>query len=408
MKFLVIGYIWLYTHRPFEVWPVLADFQIERLYMIAMVSAWLLSPNRRLPPNFLHVAFFGFLSALLAAFLVSDYPDQGWKVVENVLKIFAFYVILCSSIRSSSDLKIVIVGFLAASALYQLHSLWEYRCGRHVYRMGTARMVGVDQYLGDPNSFAASVVYAIPFAICLLPVARKRLHQGLLIAYALLGASCIFLTGSRTGMAGLIVLLSLVILFSKKRLRYLLVIALLAVVGFPFLPEDRKERFMTLIDSSRGPANAQESADARSRYFTIALELWGQQPILGYGPGSFKIVSGSGQPAHTLYGEVLAEMGTLGALALLGVLAGFVHNHRKISAMYVGIPWRERDFLFWLSLAIQASILLHLFMGLGGHNTYRHTWLWFGAFQILATEFALHEPPPPDEQIQEDELLESA
>ena len=49
--------------------------------------------------------------------------------------------------------------------LYMSHSLREYVQGRHVYRMGIARMVGVDSTLGDPNAFGGSLVYALPIAL---------------------------------------------------------------------------------------------------------------------------------------------------------------------------------------------------------------------------------------------------
>ena len=32
------------------------------------------------------------------------------------------------------------------------------------------------------------------------------------------------------------------------------------------------------------------------------------------------------------------------------------------------------------------AVVLLLLMGLGGHNLYRYTWLWFGAFQAVALD----------------------
>ena len=53
--------------------------------------------------------------------------------------------------------------FLAVMALYMLHSVWEYKNGRHVFRMAIARLVGVDKTMGDPNTFGATIVYTLPF-----------------------------------------------------------------------------------------------------------------------------------------------------------------------------------------------------------------------------------------------------
>ena len=40
MIYLLGGYLWLYVHRPFEVWPALGALQIERVYMIFMLVYW--------------------------------------------------------------------------------------------------------------------------------------------------------------------------------------------------------------------------------------------------------------------------------------------------------------------------------------------------------------------------------
>lgn len=59
----------------------------------------------------------------------------------------------------------MLLAFLAVMAIYMMHSLWEYHNGRHTFRMGIARLIGVDDTNGDPNSFGATIVYALPFVV---------------------------------------------------------------------------------------------------------------------------------------------------------------------------------------------------------------------------------------------------
>jgi hypothetical protein len=40
MRWLLIGYMLLFIHRPFEVWPWLGDLHIERIYMLLTIAAW--------------------------------------------------------------------------------------------------------------------------------------------------------------------------------------------------------------------------------------------------------------------------------------------------------------------------------------------------------------------------------
>jgi O-antigen ligase len=146
-----------------------------------------------------------------------------------------------------------------------------------------------------------------------------------------------------------------------------------------------------LVDPSYGPANAQESAESRQVFFKQAVELWQRSPLLGFGPDSFRIASGTGMQTHSLYGQLFAEVGLAGMITFGAVLMCFVLNARDIARCYAGIPWAERGFPFWLSTSILVAVVLLLVQGLGGHNLFRYNWLWFGAFQAIALKCAQEE-----------------
>ena len=39
MLWILIGYMFLFIHRPFEIWPALGTLHIERLYMLGTLLA---------------------------------------------------------------------------------------------------------------------------------------------------------------------------------------------------------------------------------------------------------------------------------------------------------------------------------------------------------------------------------
>src|SRR5271156_5084239 len=49
MHWLLIGYMFLFIHRPFEFWTVLGDMHIERLYVVGVFLVWLVQPKRWCP-----------------------------------------------------------------------------------------------------------------------------------------------------------------------------------------------------------------------------------------------------------------------------------------------------------------------------------------------------------------------
>jgi O-antigen ligase len=377
--------MWLFIHRPFEVWPVLATVRLERVYMLTVLAIWLYSGSKGLLPNRLNWAFGFFAVVLVAAWLVSPYHELGTHTVENYFKVGVFFILLMTTVRDERQLRTIIIAFLVIMALYMLHSLREYGCGRYVWRMGTRRMVGVDATYNDPNTFAATLLYALPMLLPFWTKDASRRTKLLVFGYLALTVTCILLTGSRTGFLGLIFLGLIYVLFiSRRRFRLLLALAVAISLAWAVLPEDRQNRYLTIIDPSRGPSNAQTSADFRWEGFKIGVQLWRDNPILGIGPGAFSKASGTGMQAHNLYGQLLSELGTFGALALMGILLAFLANTVEMRRICRQFPERPQGFPLRVSMAVTISVLLLLFMGLAGHNLYRYTWMWFGAFQAIA------------------------
>src|SRR5439155_5123007 len=129
---------------------------------------------------------------------VSPWAEQGDVVVENWFKIVVFYVLLVSSAKDEKGLRRLVAGFLFVMAVYLLHSLREFAGGRYTFRMGIVRMIGVDSALGDPNSFGASIVFALPFVRAFWQSARAWWARPALAGYLVLSVGCILLTGSRS------------------------------------------------------------------------------------------------------------------------------------------------------------------------------------------------------------------
>jgi O-antigen ligase len=385
MRWLLIGYMFLFIDRPFEVWPWLGDLHIERVYMLFTLGVWAVYPNKRFLPNPQHAAYFAFGVAVLFAWAVSPWAAYGQPIVEDWLKIVVFYVLLVTCIHDEEGLKHVAVGFLAVMGLYLLHSFREYLAGRHTYRMGISRMIGVDTTLGDPNSFGASIVFALPIVAALWTagVGGKR-GRILLTGYVGLSALCILLTGSRSSLLGLLLWFTIIIWRTKYRFTALTSFVVAAPLAFVALPDSLQPRFETIIDPEVGPANAKESGEGRMLGLTMGLRQWGNNPLTGIGPGAWRPANHVKIESHNLYGQLVGETGTLGLLSFLALLGCFWANLQMIRRIRREVPAWENDLVFTLPSAIGVAVFLLLFMGNFGHNLFRFTWLWYGGFLIIA------------------------
>jgi O-antigen ligase len=402
MIWLLGGYMWLFIHRPFEVWPGLGSLQIERGYMLVTMLYWLVAPGKTFVQNRIHYALVFFGLALTGTWFLSPYADSPGctEVVENYFKVAVFYVLMITTVRDERSLRLLVLLYLAAVGLYMSHSLLEYCNGRYEWRMGTRRMIGVDITYRDPNAFAAALLCALPMTIPFWVEQPRRIPRSVLGGFCGLALLCILLTGSRCGFLGILIVTTMaVLLMTRQKTQAVIVLVFLGIGFFALLsvalPENLQDRYLTLIDPSRGPRNAQVSAEGRLVGWLTGLELWQESPLVGQGPGSYPVASGSGFQAHNLYGQVLSEMGLVGAVGLFGIVLCFGLNWletrrlRQQSDQWEvlfdpeGSP-RPPGFAYLLSRSVALTILLMLLLGFAGHNLYRYHWQWFGAFQAIA------------------------
>jgi O-Antigen ligase len=409
MHWLLIGYMFLFIHRPFEVWPMLGDLRIERVYMIVTILAWCVHSGKRLIPNLHHFAYAFFALSVLVAWVLSPWMERSQPLVEDYFKILVFYVLLVTTVRDEAALKKIIIGFVAVMGLYMTHSLREFLGGRHVYRMGIVRLIGVDSTMGDPNSFGATVVFSLPFVAALWRTGIAGLKGRIaLVGYTGLSGLCILLTGSRSSLLGLAFWALILILGSRRRFLYLGLLAAMSPLVFIALPESLQTRFETIINPEVGPANAKESGEGRIQGLLTGLELWSSHPLTGVGPGAWRPATKSGIESHNLYGQLVGELGTLGLIGFALVLVGFAVNAFRMKQIQREHPEWSLDLLFQVRSAVVVGVVLLLFMGNFGHNLFRYSWLWYGGFLVIARHCAetrleaLDEPTEFEEEAHED------
>lgn len=384
MRWLLIGYMYLFIHRPFEIWPFLGTFRIELLYALTIGAAWVISPSRRWLPNRLHLAFFSLAGAILFCWGVSPWSSTAFDHIYNYFALVYFYILLTSSIHEEEDLRLIVQAFFAIMALYALHSLYEFRCGRFVYRMAIPRLVGVDISHNDPNSFSASLLYALTLLPAAWVAGRSQAWRTFLVCHVALTVGCVALTGSRAGLVTLIFWVGITIWRSRFRWAFALAVVLSAPFLWSLLPPSLQNRFETIINPDAGPLNAKVSGQQRLLGLWLGVELFDKYPITGCGPGSWKKATGSSIESHNLYAQVIGELGLLGAIPFACVVLLFWRNTRRIARLYREHPHWERDFLYTLSWCLATALLLLLLNGNFGHNLFRYTWLWYGAFLIIA------------------------
>lgn len=204
---------------------------------------------------------------------------------------------------------------------------------------GFARILYVGRRLSgpinDPNFFGATLVFFIPLLVRETMMGNGRGIRVLGAALLALFVTALLLTQSRGGLLALGCALGLfVFVFDRRTLLFAAgVAAVLAAVAVALLSDELMTRFEVMFSSLDDAAQADQSIEGRLASWQVAIELFFQNPLLGVGSGNYNlhfqdtalelglIFRGEGRSAHSLYLEILAELGIVG-LAVFVILAG--------------------------------------------------------------------------------------
>ena len=388
MNWLLVGYMWLFVHRPFEIWTFLGALRIERVYMLFVIAVWLIGVGEKRPlGNIFTPAVFLFTLAITAATMFSPYTDifengdfQDW------IKYIVFYVILMTSVKTEHDLKIIVSGFSVVCFLFIGHSYWEYLNGRIAYAAGASRLIGVGVTFSEFNDYGTTIVCMLPMVFPLITLCKKYWHYLFILGYILLTLLSVMLTGSRTAFIMVIALMILPVLFSRHRFKLIPILLAAVPLGWMAMPESLQNRYRSIWDP-----NVSELANANMRGRTAGfyggLENWSHNPVFGVGPAQHGTALGQRHQAHNLPGQLAGETGTLGVAAFLFMFSCFGINHINIRKNYKFLLEKnlgsEGLYCWRVSLAIMCSVCMLLLQGIGLHNAYRFPWVWFGAFHAL-------------------------
>jgi hypothetical protein len=171
---------------------------------------------------------------------------------------------------------------------------------------------------------------------------------------------------------------------------FLFGVAILLVGLWHFIPAEKQGRLKTLWNPESGPANALESAEGRLEGLKAGWQMFSENPLTGVGPGGNNFMGyrmahldGIRLQAHNLIGELLGELGLLGAIVFIGqIMVIWLMSGKKLRPCVFNEIKGGSDNLF-LGSACRQTLLLLLFGGLSGHNLYRINWLWIGGWSFL-------------------------
>lgn len=247
----------------------------------------------------------------------------------------------------------------------------------------------------NPNTFGTFLMCGGVFLFAILINYRLRLWQRLALLLALLSAVAgLVTTFSRANWVAALagVLVTLVI---ARKLRYLFglaavgLVVILAVKEFVPFAEHIYERFVSIFTLMEDfGAVGRESSSGRIYFVMAGLDMFLDYPLLGAGWRAFPLLFDAYKPidfphwvptkeSHTLFANMLAELGLLGFIASAWLVA------RVLRRGFTALPRMGDSYLKAVLIAL-LSVFIAFQVSLSFTADFSNNFLWFFTGMLFA------------------------
>ena len=266
------------------------------------------------------------------------------------------------------------------------------------------RLAGAPYDVVNPNGLAYVAITALAFMHYLMTDTRRTWVTLLYLVLAPGIVYALLLTGSRSGLVGFGVLAAIVFWKSNRKLLLVSIGAIGLAAAVSVMSPDQKDRYLSIFSSDTKNA---ASAGSRTSGITKDLENWRRYPVFGHGVGTSLEANanyrGQAYYSHVLYTEILVELGVIGAILFLLVLASVVQNSRQakasLQARASALEKQSPDEYFFmrrLTNAIEAWVGMALVFSLAQYGLSEYNWYLVGGLSVVLHRFARasDEPEP--------------
>ncbi len=393
-------YAALFLLQPGELYPVLAPLHIERVVGAVALAALFLQQQRREGRIFIDgsrqtLLLFLFLMAALASVPFAYWRAEAVGSFVELLKIATFYLLVVHLVDTPQRLRAFLWVFSMLILYIAGTAFVAYLQGSWFYAQGIERAVGRTSAAGDPNQLGTTLAAAIPLFLVLAlhrPFGWKRLF--FMLGTPLLIAT-MAITGSRASLLGFLGGMTYLWWVSKRRILVGIFGLLLIGAGFLILPEQYRGRYSSITESG-----LDESSQGRIAAWKKGVEMVMDRPLCGVGIGCFGTAHALGYSpesqrsylrAHSLYVQVFAELGVIGALVFFAFLLEFLRLNRRVARTLAaaGERWRLETTVL---NGVFAGFVVLLLAGIFGHSLLRRTWYIYAALGLSILRLYLSDP----------------
>lgn len=287
----------------------------------------------------------------LIVYIVLSLPFVAWpgSVVKHGLDVFVkavvFFYFTVQLVDTLPRLRTFVVVVFGCQVLRVLEPLFLHLTTGYwgsYADMGDGyvleRLAGAPNDIINPNGLAFVVLTALPFLYYLIGGSKRAIIRLASIGLLAVLLYALVLTGSRSGMVGLLVVVAAIIFRSKRRTVILVMAAIAAVLLVGVMTPDMRDRYLSLTD---GETKNAATTQGRIQHMLDEVQVASRRPFVGHGLGTSQEAlaneAGRYQPSHNLYTEVIIELGMIGFVVYFMFIASIFSNLREVRAAIVSL-----------------------------------------------------------------------
>ncbi len=316
-----------------------------------------------------------------------------WFGLPNFIKAVIFYFFTIKLLSNVKRLKIFMGVFLLCQIFRVLEPLFLHLTqGYWGSRASMANWEFMDRLSGaphdtvNPNGLAFIIDSIIPFLYFFS--ALSKINKVALLLLLPLMLYTLVLTGSRSGLIGLIVISSIIIYNSSNKVVLLGLSLLSAFVIFSFLTPVQKDRFLSIVDKNTENAiTASGRLEGIKKDFKVAL----RRPFFGHGLGTSREANanfgGIDQRAHNLFAEIAQELGLVGVVLFLSYVKSIVTLIKKLESKREEWGY-ESIFLNQLWMALEVWFVMNFIFSFASYGLSSYEWYLFPGLLVVTSQLA--------------------
>ena len=369
--------------------PALGAVRFDLLLVVAIVVIYFIFGKKKsYADNPCYTRLFFLIFAIIVATPFAEWPGSALKYgITNYVKALVFFFFTIWFVNNEKRIKVFVLVFVACQSLRVLEPLylhitqgywgsfasmagWEY-----MYRLS-----GAPSDVINPNGLAFVILTIIPFLLILFQ--ESRVWKFLALTFGPASLYALYLTGSRSGMLGLVVILLILLHQSKRKILIAGVMVIVGLVAVSSMKGDFGDRYLSIISSDTSNA---ATAESRISGIIDDFKVGLRKPIFGHGLGTSAEANANygtrAQISHNIYTETFQEIGLIGLLVFLMFVLAIFKSNLTLNR------YREGSvYLIRLGRALFIVTGMNIFFGLASYGLSSYEWYLLGGLSVIIHE----------------------